>query len=230
MVKMKRGFYKQLSQVFKICRKPRFWLFIVLFIAAFLVTVGPLNVLFDQDFLVEHLQAYQCCAIALFVTLYTLLTIIGVPGTVLSIAGGLTFGLVWGTIWSAVGATFGALGAFFTARYLLRDFAETKFSKYRILDYLQKMVQENPLQFVLSLRLAPVTPFNLINFLFGLTSIHWFPYTVGTFFGIIPGTFAYTWLGVSGGDALQGEDKLPFFLALSFLALLSAIPICLRKK
>ncbi len=230
MVKMKRGFYKQLSQVFKICRKPRFWLFIVLFIAAFLVTVGPLNVLFDQDFLVKHLQAYQCCAIALFVALYTLLTIIGVPGTVLSVAGGLAFGLVWGTIWSAVGATLGALGAFFTARYLLRDFAETKFGKYRILDYLQKMVQENPLQFVLSLRLAPVTPFNLINFLFGLTSIHWFPYTVGTFFGIIPGTFAYTWLGVSGGEALQGEDKLPFFLALSFLALLSAIPICLRKK
>jgi len=53
---------------------------------------------------------------------------------------------------------------------------------------------------------------------------------LGTFVGILPGTFAYTWLGVSGIEALQGRDRLSFFLALILLALLSAIPFCLRKK
>jgi len=230
MTKKIRGVYKLFFRFLKICREPKVWVAIALFLTAFLVTIGPLNVLFDQDFLVKQLQVYQCCAIAIFITLYALLTVIGIPGTVLSIAGGLAFGLVWGTIWSTVGATIGALGAFWTARYLLRDLAETKFSDYKILGYLQKMVKQNPFQFVLTLRLFPITPFNLINFLFGLTPIHWFPYTLGTLIGILPGTFAYTWLGVTGMEALQGGNRVSFFLALGFLALLSAIPICFRKN
>ncbi|WP_051017343.1 TVP38/TMEM64 family protein [Dactylococcopsis salina] len=103
--------------------------------------------------------------------------------------------------------------------HLLRDLAESKFNQYQILGYLHKEVKENPLLFVLSLRFVLITPFNLINFLFGLTPIHWFPYTLGTFFGILLGTFAYTWLGVSGLEALQGRDRVSFFLALGFLAL-----------
>ncbi|NEQ81179.1 MAG: TVP38/TMEM64 family protein, partial [Moorea sp. SIO2I5] len=55
-------------------------------------------------------------------------------------------------------------------------------------------------------------------------------YTLGTFFGIIPGTLAYTWLGVTGGEALQGGDRLPFFLALSFLGILSALPLLAKGK
>ena len=230
MVTRKRHFYRRVSQLFKVCRKPKIWVAIALFVSGFLITVGPLNVLFKQEFILQQLDAYQCCAIGIFITLYTLLTIIGIPGTVLTVAGGLAFGLVWGTIWSVLGATLGALGAFWTARYLLRDLAESKFNQYQILGYLHKEVKENPLLFVLSLRFVPITPFNLINFLFGLTPIHWFPYTLGTFFGILPGTFAYTWLGVSGLEALQGRDRVSFFLALGFLALLSAAPICFRKR
>jgi len=230
MLKTMRRFYQQLYPFFRICQKPRFWVAIALFLAAFWVTVGPLNILFDQAFILKHLEAYQCCAVALFITLYTILTVIGIPGTVLTVAGGLAFGLFWGTLWSVLGATLGALGAFWTARYLLRDLAETKFGEYHLLGYLKKTVTQNPLRFVLTLRFVPITPFNLINFLFGLTPIHWLPYTLGTFVGIFPGTFAYTWLGVSGMEALQGRDRLSFFLALTLLALLSAIPFCLRKK
>lgn len=230
MTQQNRGFYQQFFRFFKICRKPKFWIAIALFFTAFLVTIGPLNVLFDQDFLLKHLETYQCCAIAIFITLYAFLTVIGIPGTVLSIAGGLAFGLVWGTIWSVVGATIGASAAFWTARYLFRDLAENKFGNYQILGYLQQRVQQTPFQFVLTLRLVPITPFNLINFLFGLTVIHWFPYMLGTLVGILPGTFAYTWLGVSGMEALQGRDRVSFFLALGLLALLSAIPLCFRKK
>jgi len=222
--------YQQLSPFFRICRKRRFWVTIALFGAGFLVTVGPLNVVFDQGFLLQQLEADHCCAIALFLTLYTILTILGIPGMVLTVAGGLAFGVVEGTIWSVLGATLGALGAFCTARYLLRDLAETKFGEYHLLGYLKKAVTQNPFPFVLTLRLVPITPFNLINFLFGLTPIHWFPYTLGTLIGIVPGTFAYTWLGVSGMDALQGRDRASFFLALTFLALLSGIPLCFRKK
>ncbi|MGK7878299.1 MAG: TVP38/TMEM64 family protein [Xenococcaceae cyanobacterium] len=214
----------------RLLKNPRFWLAIALGGLAFLCAVGPLKVVFDQDFLVQQLQAYRSCAVILFILTYTILTVIGVPGTVLTIAGGLVFGLFCGTLWSVIGATLGALGAFWTARYLLRDYAERKFGKHKALVRFNQAVADKPIIFVLAVRFAPISPFNVVNFLFGLTPIHWVSYTFATFFGIIPGTLAYTWLGVSGSEALQGGDRLPFFIALGFLTLLSVLPIFARKK
>jgi uncharacterized membrane protein YdjX (TVP38/TMEM64 family) len=82
---------------------------------------------------------------------------------------------------------------------------------------------------VLTLRFTPISPFNLVNFLFGLTPIELKPYVTGTFFGIIPGTLAYTWLGASGARALRGDGVIQLVLALSLLAILSAMPIWAKR-
>jgi uncharacterized membrane protein YdjX (TVP38/TMEM64 family) len=89
---------------------------------------------------------------------------------------------------------------------------------------------DKPFTFVLAVRFAPISPFNVVNFVFGLTPIHWLPYTLATFFGIIPGTLAYTWLGVSGERAIQGSDRVSFFIAIALLTILSIIPICAKKR
>ena len=140
------------------------------------------------------------------------------------------FGLSWGTFWSVLGATVGALGAFLAARYLLQDWAVERFGKHPLLKRIDGAIARKPLGIVLTLRFAPITPFNLINYLFGLTPIHWFPYTLGTFVGIIPGTLLYTWLGVTGKDAFSGGDRLPFMIALAFLCILSILPPLLMKN
>lgn len=210
-------------------KSTRFWLAVLLLGSLLLCIFSPLRVLFDQTFLVDQLQKYRHGAVFLFILAYTLLTVIGVPGTILTIAGGAVFGLVWGTFWSVVGATLGAICAFWTARYLLRGWAERQFGKHKVLMRFQEAVIREPLRFVLAVRFAPISPFNLVNFLFGLTPICSIRYSIGTFLGIIPGTLAYTWLGVTGNQALQGGNRLPFFLALSFLALLSVLPVLARK-
>ncbi|MEM8780858.1 MAG: VTT domain-containing protein, partial [Cyanobacteria bacterium P01_G01_bin.49] len=151
-------------------------------------------------------------------------------GTVLTIVGGILFGIVWGTVLSVIGATLGALGAFLSARYLLQNYAKTRFNKKGVLSKFQQAALEHPIKFVLAVRLAPISPFNVVNFLLGLTPVHWLSYTWATLIGIIPGTLAYTWLGVSGADALQGSDRLSFFLALGFLSLLSIIPLLFREQ
>ncbi len=186
---------------------------------------SPLNVLFNKMFLIEYLRANQCCVIVPFIITYTILTILGIPGTLLTLAGGVVFGIWWGTLWSVIGATLGALGAFWTARYLLRDYIKHKFGRHKALKKFNQAVQNKPNSFVLAVRFAPISPFNVVNFLFGLTPIHWLNYTIATFFGIIPGTLAYTWLGTSGAEALEGGDRTPFLLALSLLTLLSLIPL-----
>ena len=210
-----------------------FWLAICLILLLLICLSGPAKLLFNVDFLVRQinwLQQYSCCAVIGFLLIYIILTVVGIPATILTIAGGAVFGLSWGTFWSVIGATWGAIGAFFLARYLCHDLIATKLEKYPILARFQAAVTQQPLNFILVVRLAPIAPFNLINFLFGLTPIHWVPYSLGTFIGIIPGTLVYAWLGVTGEEALRGGDRLPFFFALLLLSLLCCLPFFLKKK
>ena len=158
------------------------------------------------------------------------MTVIGVPGTVLTIVGGSLFGLWHGTFISIISATLGALCAFWAARYMLQNYAQRRFSKSKRLTRYQAAVLEQPFSFVLTTRLIPISPYNLVNYLFGLTSINWIDYTLATFIGVIPGSFAYSWIGYSGEEAMNGGDRLSFFLALSFLALLSVIPLVIRRN
>ena len=123
----------------------------------------------------------------------------------------------------------GAVGAFWTARYLLHGWIKRKLGKHKALAKFNQAVLKKPLIFVLIVRFAPISPFNIVNFLFGLTPIQWLPYSIGTLFGIVPGTLAYTWLGVSGLEAWQGGDRSSFYLALGFLTLLSLIPLFAKK-
>lgn len=190
-------------------------------------------VLFDHQTLTELIQGSGNWKILVFLGAHTVATAVGVPGTVLVIIGGAIFGLIWGTLWSIIGATSGAIVAFWLARYLLHDWCEQHFSQHPrfkgIFQRLNHTMQAQALPCVLMVRFAPISPFNVVNFLFGLTKIPVTPYALGTLIGIIPGTMAYTWLGVTGVDALHGGNWWPVLLCLSVLMLLSLIPIFAKK-
>ena len=83
---------------------------------------------------------------------------------------------------------------------------------------------------MLSVRFAPIFPFNAVNYLFGLTPLHWTTYTLGTALGILPGSLVCSWLGASGERALQQGQLGPFWVALSLLALLSLLPLGWRQQ
>jgi len=69
-----------------------------------------------------------------------------------------------------------------------------KFGK--LSEYNEGLVR-NGLPVVLFLRLVPVFPFNGLNFGLGLTKVTVRNYVLGTFIGIIPGTFVFVYLGSS---------------------------------
>lgn len=207
---------------------------IALLVAVLVITAlfifTPLKIVFDVALFKSFIKQYEGYVEIIFIAIYTVLTVIGIPGTILTIVGGSLFGLWNGTLISIISATLGALCAFITARYLLQDFAQQKLSKNQQLNQFQTAVLEYPFSFVLTTRLIPISPFNIVNYLFGLTTINWADYTFATFVGVIPGSFAYTWIGKSGEQAMTGGDRLSFFMALTFLALLSIIPLLYRRK
>ena len=189
-----------------------------------------IGVFFDKEALFDYLCCFGRWSVALFIGSHIIATTIGVPGTVLVVVGGMVFGLFWGTIWSVIGATSGAIAAFWVSRYLLRDWFKQRFSRNKALAKLNQIMDNQAFRCVLTIRFAPISPFNVVNFLFGLTPIGLKSYAAGTFLGIIPGTLAYTWLGVTGMEALEGEGLIPLFLALSLLVLLSLLPVLTRCK
>jgi uncharacterized membrane protein YdjX (TVP38/TMEM64 family) len=221
--------YDQQNSIWKIIKSPRLYLAIAILTLLLLLTISPLKLIFDSMFVIHYLQKHRCCIRTPFIIVYALLTVIGIPGTILTVAAGVVFGLWYGTLWTVIGATLGALGAFWTARYLLRNYIQRKFANNQMLTRFQAAVAQKPVSFVLAVRFAPISPFNVVNFLFGLTQIHWFPYTYATFIGIIPGTLVYTWLGTSGIQAVEGGSPTPLILALISLTLLSVIPLLVKS-
>jgi len=219
-----------LTQLRRLFGQPKYLLIAIAVLGIVLLCIyTPLRAVFNPFLFKDFIQQYEGYIEIIFVGIYVVLTVIGVPGTVLTIVGGSLFGIWNGTIISIISATLGALFAFWAARYLFRDWAQRRFSKSKRLTQFQTAVLKQPFSFVLTTRLIPISPFNLVNYLFGLTSINWLDYTYATFIGVIPGSLAYTWIGKSGDMVMKGGDRLSLFLALSFLALLSIIPMLYRR-
>ncbi|MEO0489113.1 MAG: TVP38/TMEM64 family protein [Cyanobacteria bacterium J06659_2] len=218
---------KALRHVFK---KRRFWLLLGLGIILAYWGQPAFQWLTDHNQWIMTLRGLGPWACFVFIAAHILATACGVPGTVLVVAGGAVFGVAWGTLWSVIGATLGAIAAFSIARYLLRDWFLRRFNHHPIFKRLNQLLACQALRCVLAVRFVPISPFNLVNFLFGLTSIPLRSYSVGTFLGIIPGTFAYTWLGVTGAQVLMGEGYMAFVAAMGLLVILSLLPLLARFK
>lgn len=216
------------QRILAVLRSKIFWGCGLVAALGLLYWLGPLGILTDQERVTAWLQGLGPEAAVIFMGLYIVATVIGIPGTVLTLVGGILFGLVWGTLWSVMGATLGAIGAFWVARYWLHDWFACRFRRHPLLQRIHNWVMQDPFRVVLTIRFVPISPFNLENYLFGLSSIPLKPYIWGTLLGIIPGTLVYTWLGITGQQALGGEDPWPFVAALVSLGILSVLPFCFR--
>ena len=214
---------------FSVFRKGYFWLLV--FLSLILVLCWHhRHLLLDPNALLDALGALGPWTVPVFLVAHILATMVGVPGTFLVLVGGAKFGLWWGSLWSLVGATLGAIAAFWVARYLLQGWFRRRFAKHWVFCKIDKLMDTHSFNCVLAVRFAPLSPFNLVNFLFGLTSVSVGAYAIGTLVGIAPGTVAYTWIGLAGLEAIQGEGLWPLTWALSFLAALSLVPLYFRKR
>jgi uncharacterized membrane protein YdjX (TVP38/TMEM64 family) len=77
---------------------------------------------------------------------------------------------------------------------------------------------------MLLVRLSPIFPFALSNYLYGATSIGFWPFIFGTFLGFAPGTFAYVYTGQVGKSLIWGDGASgPWYLYAGGLTLLAGL-------
>lgn len=126
-----------------------------------------------------------------------------IPGSSLTLAAGALFGLISGTIVASLASTTGAALAFLISRYLARDRIRILFAHYPAFQAIDKAISDGGWRIVALLRLSPAVPFNLQNYMYGLTGIRFWPCVLASWLAMLPGTFLYVYLGHIGREGLQ---------------------------
>ena len=187
--------------------------------------------------LLEFVQSNAVVAILAFMAIYVAAVAFSIPGAVwLTIAGGFVFGSIAATFYIVVAATVGATAVFLLARYVLGDVLRAKAGQ--ALKNMEDGFRKNALSYLLVLRLVPLFPFFLVNLVPAFLGVPLRTYIIGTFLGIIPGTFVFATVGAGIGDALAagaGVDpaaalRQPTVIgALAGLAILALIPVVYKR-
>ena len=173
----------------------------------------------------EWVKSFGPWGVVLYIGVYAIATVLFVPGWILTVGAGVAFGLFWGTFTALIGATIGATFAFLIARYVARGAVSKRFGKNRKFQAIDGAIGQQGWKIVGLLRLSPLIPFNLSNYLYGLTAIAFVPYLFATFVGMLPGTVLYVYLGTIGKIGLEaskgtgGKSMLEsVFLGIGFVA------------
>ena len=147
--------------------------------------------------LLEQVHALGSWGPVILGAVYVVATVAMVPAWILTVGSGFVFGLVLGTITVSLSSTLGATAAFVIGRTLARDWVEriaARNPKFRAVD---RAVEDHGFKIVLLTRLSPVFPFNLLNYLFSLTSVRLRDYVLASWIGMFPGTLMYVYFGTA---------------------------------
>ncbi|MBL9128848.1 MAG: TVP38/TMEM64 family protein [Verrucomicrobiales bacterium] len=180
----------------------------------------------------ERIRDFGPAAPAVFVLLFVLNTILCLPTAVLATVAGFVFGLGPGLAYTWIGAMAGASAAFAIAGRIARRRIEARIAGRPLLVALAQAVSEEGWKIVFLARLAPGSPFFLLNYLFGITRIRFLEYFWSTAISILPGTALLVYLGSFGDLALSARTRSPAEWAYSvagFVALAGAIALITRR-
>jgi len=96
---------------------------------------------------------------------YIPLTVLAVPASILTIGGGYLFGLPLGFVADSMGSTAGATAAFLLGKMVGRSYVVSKLKNYPKFEAVAIAIQRSGFKITLLLRLAPLLPFNILNYL-----------------------------------------------------------------
>jgi len=202
---------------------------------------------FSLDFLAESremllgfVSANYVLSVVGFAAAYVLAVAFSVPAaSILTIFSGFLFGWLVGGIIVAFAATAGATIVFLAARSAFGDFLRDRVSGR--VRRLADGFENDAFSYLLVLRLAPVFPFFVMNIAPALFKVPLRTYVTATFLGILPGTFAYAYLGEgvdsvlaaaqAAGTEVHASDLVTPQITIAFLVLaaVAAIPPIVKR-
>lgn len=192
-------------------------------------------------------------AVLIYMAIYICVVALSLPGAgILSIAGGFIFGWALSGSVTIVAATIGAIIVFQIVKTSLGATIAERAGPF--VKKLSAGFANDAFSYLLFLRLVPAFPFFAVNAVAGLVRVDLRTYAAATLLGIIPGSYAFAWLGRGLGSIIEAETathdacvaskgaaNCPFeisaaalitpqlLIALAVLGVVSLIPVALKK-
>jgi uncharacterized membrane protein YdjX (TVP38/TMEM64 family) len=200
--------------------KYRFWLRIILNAIALAVFAAAFNYLNINDLLqsiITWIKDQGLVGVIAFIVVYNLATVLFIPGAFLTLGGGALYGLFLGSIYVFIAATLGAILAFLIGRYFARDYISQKIRNNMTFRAIDAAICKEGFKIVFLARLSPIFPFNILNYVFGITRVALKDYILGSI-GMIPGTIMYVYLGSLAMDinSLNSQTNSPKIQAMQW--------------
>jgi len=170
------------------------------------------------------------------------LGVVILPLSPFAMGAGAIFGFWGGVIAITLGTNAGAAINFFLSRYIAREAISRRLSNHEKFRVIDAAVGREGGKIIALLRLCPL-PFGLANYCYGLTAIQFWPYSIATFFAIIPANCFFVWLGASTHAFVESKDAkhpghtiilvvglLAGFCALSYITRLAKAAVDKTEK
>ena len=172
---------------------------------------------------------------AIFVLFYAV--VISLPaGAVLTIISGFLFGWLAGALYAIVAATIGGTAMFLAARMAFGGFLKNRSGTTPA--QFATAFEEDAFSYLLAMRIAPFIPFFIVSITPAFFNVRLKTFLAATLIRVLPGAFAYAWLGhgldsllvaaeASGRELTVSDLVTPeitiALLALTLVAVLAAI-------
>ena len=169
----------------------------------------------------QFVQGFGPWAPLIFASLYVAASPIPFVSTVLSATAGLVFGTVRGALYTVVIATISALVPFGIARRLGREWVESKLKGKRFDEIYERSGGSGGFVFIALMRLVPILPWEVQNYIAGLSKIGVVTFLLATLVGIIPATTSLAFLGSAASDPSSPQ----FYIAIGINVVAALVPI-----
>ena len=177
----------------------------------------------EQLFVVIRQARHTPWADFLYVIAYAMLATLGLPTTVLSIVGGAIFGVARGVGLAWAGAMAATLTAYTLARSIGKGSVQRFLGRHHLLDRLRK---RSDFWALLRLRVLPVAPFAVLDYVAGLAGVSLKSLLLATSVGILPSLAAYTYVGSELIAGLESSGTARF-RALWIAGAVTFVMICI---
>jgi uncharacterized membrane protein YdjX (TVP38/TMEM64 family) len=152
-------------------------------------------------------SSHLVAALIIFILVYALAVAVSFPGaSILTIVAGLLFGWAFGGVAAIIAATLGAMVVFQIAKSSFGDVLIKRAGPF--LGRINAGFQEDAFNYLLFLRLVPAFPFWLVNIAPALANVKFRTFAITTLIGIIPGTFAYAFVGAGLDSILNAQNAV----------------------
>ena len=173
-----------------------------------------------------HVDTNPAQSICLFFVLYVAIAGLSLPGSaIMSLCAGALFGIVTGTLITSFASVSGACIAFLSARWLLQDKIQHRFSTALV--HINKGIQQDGVWYLMSIRLVPVFPFFIVNLLMGVTTIKLHTFAWVSQIGMLPATLVLVNAGMQLANITTLQDVFTPII-IGSLSLIGILPLALK--